>query len=62
MALITEFANRFHIRPRESHAYLKRFCGLDHLNEYYNVLHTLSFDDSVETMAEVCAHNGGELR
>ena len=62
MALITEFANRFHIRPREAYAYLKRFCGLDHLNEYYNVLHTLSFDDSVETMAEVCAHNGGELR
>lgn len=62
VALVSEFANRFHIRPRESYAYLKRFSGLEHLKEHYGVLHTLSFDDTVDAMVQVCANKGGDLR
>lgn len=62
VALISEFANRFGIRPRQAYAYLKRYKGMDHLHNHYGVLHTQSFSDAVEALAQVCANNGGVLR
>jgi hypothetical protein len=62
VALISEFAAFFGIQPRQAYAYLKRFKGLEHLEKYYGVLHTQSFPDAIEAMAEVCAHNGGQLK
>lgn len=61
VALITEFSNHFGINPRQAYAYLKRFKGLEHLQQYYGVLHTQSFSDTVEALAQVCANNGGGL-
>lgn len=62
VALITEFALHYGIRQRQAYAYLKRFKGMEHLHEYYGVLHTQSFPDTVEVLAQVCANNGGHLR
>lgn len=62
VALISEFANHFSIRPRQAYAYLKRYKGMEHLHDHYGVLHTQSFPDAVEALAQVCANNGGELR
>jgi len=62
VALISEFAARFGIHPRQAYSYLKRFNGLQHLANHYNVLHTQSFDDAVEALAQVCNNNGGKLR
>lgn len=62
VALISEFANHFGIRPRQAYAYLKRYKGMAHLHDHYGVLHTQSFPDTVEALAEVCANNGGALR
>jgi hypothetical protein len=62
VALVSEFANHFAIRPRQAYAYMKRFKGLQHLHEHYAVLHTQSFPDTIEVLAQVCANNGGGLR
>ena len=62
VALISEFAAHFAIRPRQTYAYMKRFKGMEHLCEHYSVLHTQSFPDTVEVLAQVCANNGGGLR
>ena len=62
VALISEFATFFGIQPRQAYSYLKRFKGLEHLERHYSVLHTQSFPDAIETMVEVCAHNGGQLK
>ena len=62
VALINEFAIHYGIRQRQAYAYLKRFKGMEHLHEYYGVLHTQSFPDTVEVLAQVCANNGGHLR
>ena len=62
VALISEFANHFGIRPRQAYAYLKRYKGMEHLHDHYGVLHTLSFPDAIEALAQVCANNGGALR
>lgn len=62
VALVSEFALRFGIRPRQAYAYLKRYKGMEHLREHYAVLHTQSFPNTVEALAQVCANNGGQLR
>lgn len=62
VSLITEFAHRYGIQPRQAYAYLKRFKGMEHLQRHYGILHTQSFPDTVDTLAQVCLNNGGELR
>lgn len=62
VALISEFASRFGIRPRQAYAYLKRYKGMEHLQRHYGVLHTQSFPDTVDILAQVCLNNGGKLR
>lgn len=62
VSLISEFASHYGIHPRQAYAYLKRFKGLEHLQEHYGVLHTQSFPDTVEALAQVCANNGGGLK
>ena len=62
VALISEFAIHYSIRPRQAYAYLKRYKGLEHLHQHYGVLHTLPFDDTIESLAQVCANNGGGLK
>ena len=62
VALISEFAARYGIRPRQAYNYLKHFKGLEHLDEHYGFLHTQSFQDGVDIMTQVCASHGGELR
>lgn len=62
VALISEFATHFGIHPRQAYAYLKRYKAMEHLCQHYGVLHTQSFPDAVEALAQVCANNGGGLR
>ena len=62
IALIAEFADRFGIGEKQAYNCLSRFKGLAHLFTFYNVIHTQSFDDAVDMMIQVCAHNGGGLR
>ena len=62
VGLVSEFANHHSINPRQAYAYLKRFKGMEHLREHYGVLHTLSYADTVDVLAQVCQNNGGQLR
>ena len=62
VALVSEFALRFSICPRQAYTYLKRYKGMEHLHHHYGILHTLSFPDTIDVLAQVCRNNGGELR
>lgn len=62
VALVSEFALRFGIRPRQAYAYMKRYKGMEHFHNYYGILHTQSFSDTVDVLAQVCQNNGGGLR
>lgn len=62
IAIVTEFAKFFGISQKQAYNYLSRFKGMDHLNDFYEVLHTRSFEDNIEILAEVCQHNGGLLK
>lgn len=61
IALIAEFAGRFGLDEKQAFNYMKRFQGMDYVSSFYDVLHTLSFDDSIEAVAAVCRQHGGKL-
>jgi len=62
IALIAEFAKKFGIEEKQAYNYLKRFKGMMYLDSFYDVLHTLSFEDSIEAITAVCNQHGGLLK
>lgn len=62
MTAIIEFASRHSLTIREASNYIGRFKGIDFLTEFYDVEHTLSFNDCVEDLTVICQNNGGTLR
>lgn len=58
---ISEFANRYKMDMRDSYIYLSRNKGLEFLKEFYDVEHTLSFEDVLDDLAVICRKNGGEI-
>lgn len=62
IALIAEFAKKFCIEEKQAYNYLKRFKGMMYLESFYDVLHTLSFEDSIEAITVVCNQHGGQLK
>lgn len=61
IAVIGEFADAHSLNNSQSYRYLKRFGGFDFINRFYNVEHTLSFQDVVEDLTDYCKRNGGRL-
>lgn len=56
---ISEFANRYGMHMRDAFIYLNRYKGIEFLEEFYDVEHTLSFEDVLDDLAAICRKNGG---
>lgn len=61
VALISEFAERFHLSGDEAYRYINQYGGVEMFEANYDILHTLSFRDMVDGMAAFCHRKGGAL-
>lgn len=61
MAAILEFGRHRKISIRAAATALCGSGGIDFLSEFYDVEHSLSFNDCVDDMTIVCRNNGGTL-
>lgn len=61
VALINEFAVRYHLSESESFQYIDKWQGMKLIEQCYDIMHTLPFADSVEGMASYCRRQGGTL-
>lgn len=61
VALVAEFATRQNISQSDAYNYMRKYQGLDYYFKHYNILHTLSFEENVDDMIQVCANHGGQL-
>lgn len=61
IALISEFAEAHSISTAEAFKYLDEYKGLDFVEKFYEVEHTLSFDDVVDDLTQYCHRHGGRL-
>lgn len=58
---VSEFAARHGLRPGDAYEYLRHYKGIDYLQEFYDVEHTLSFDDTISDLNTICKNNGGAI-
>lgn len=56
---VNEFAERYHISPKEAFMYLYDYKGIEFIKENYDIEHTLSFHDAVDDLTIICRNNGG---
>ncbi|SDF31565.1 DUF3791 domain-containing protein [Marvinbryantia formatexigens] len=56
---ISEFAVRYGMHMKDAYIYLKQYKGIEFLKEFYDVEHTLSFDDVLDDLYAICRKNGG---
>ena len=58
---VNEFAKRYGLGQDAALSYLDKYKGLQFLEEFYDVQHMLSFDETVENLTVICRKNGGGL-
>lgn len=58
---ISEFASRYEMHVRDAYVYLSRNKGIEFLKEFYDVEHTLSFEDVLDDLTAICQKNGGTV-
>ena len=61
VACVSEFADKYNMPQQEAFRFLDQYKAIEFLKEFYDVEHTLSFDDAVEDMKRICANNGGVI-
>lgn len=61
VACVGAFALRFKLTNAQAYAYLRRFTGIDFLLDCYAAEHTLSIEDAVSDLQELCRRKGGRL-
>lgn len=55
------FAKRFSLTDSEAFRYMKRFGGINLVIEHYDIMHTLSMNDTIDDMSAFCRRFGGKL-
>ena len=58
---VTAFAERFKLTFKQAYSYLKRFKGIEFLDECYEAEHQFSIKDAVSDLSIICHRNGGAL-
>ena len=61
VALITEFATAHQISTQQAYRYLQQYKGLDFVDEFYDVEHLQSMDETIDDLLIICQQNGGTL-
>ena len=59
--IVSEFASRSGISEADAYAYLENYGALALCEKHYGVMHTLSIEDNIESLAEYCRRKGGVL-
>lgn len=62
LMLLKLFAQQYGLSNRQAYAYISEHNGVEYVEKHYNILHTLSFPDMVESLAAYCKKNGGNLQ
>lgn len=61
VAVVNEFATRYSLTERQAYRYINFHDGISFIEENYGIIHTLSFNEAVESVALFCKNRGGKL-
>jgi hypothetical protein len=57
--IITKFARAYKMNSQDAYLYLKKYGGIDYLDEFWWTLHTEDPFWSIRALYEACYRNGG---
>lgn len=61
LALVSHFAERNGLNVPQAYRYIKRYGGVRLVDEHYDIMHTLSFADALESMTVYMKRQGGTV-
>ncbi len=61
IALVNEFARKFNLSDRQAFNYIRNHKGISFIENNYGIIHTLDFNEAVDSVATYCRRSGGEL-
>ena len=61
IALVNEFARRYGLTDRQAYNYIRHHKGVAFIEQNYGIMHTLDFDESVDSVTMYCRKTGGKL-
>lgn len=61
IALVNEFAKRFGLSDKQAYQYIRVHKGIAFIEQNYGIIHTLDFNEAVDSVATYCRRSGGEL-
>ena len=59
--LVKLFASHYQLTPVQAYRYISRFDGMAFIERNYSVMHTLSFQDMIQSLTDYCHKKGGRL-
>jgi len=59
--IVSEFARKCNISESSAYAYLANYGALALCEKHYSIMHTLSVEDNLNSLAEYCRRRGGKL-
>ena len=61
IALVNEFAKKFNLSDKQAFNYIRNHQGVTFIEDNYGIIHTLDFQEAVESVALCCRKTGGLL-
>lgn len=59
--LVAAFASRYNMSEVQAYQYLAKYGALSLCEKHYNIMHTLSVEDNIETLQSYCHRKGGSI-
>ncbi len=61
VAVVSEFASKYNLTDQQAYRYINFHNGINFLKDNYGIIHTLDFDEAIESVAMFCRKSGGKL-
>lgn len=59
--LVAEFASRNNVSEAHAYRYLNSYGAFALCDKHYNIMHTLTLDENIQTVQSYCQRKGGTL-
>lgn len=61
IAVINGFSKRYGLSEKQAYLYIRAHKGVGFIEENYNIIHTLDFNEAIESVALYCRRTGGTI-
>lgn len=61
LSIISHFAERNNLNVMQAYRYAKRFGGINLVDKHYTIMHTLGFDDALDSFTSYMKRQGGAI-